>query len=89
MRAGDSWGEYNPIKHEWVVPPHNPKFLQQEQLTDKQAFISGSHVKRVPLPRTQGVYDPIKAEWKVLPSDIRAAVGLDFAPVSTFKNSRK
>jgi hypothetical protein len=62
------------------VAPQDPKFLQQEELTDRTAAIAGRGIRRVPMPASQGVYDPIRAEWVVMPRDTKAAKGLDFEP---------
>jgi len=35
-------------------------------------------------PPSTGIYDPIKGQWKVLPQQIRSAIGLDFAPRKLF-----
>jgi len=49
-------GTYNPLTHEWQTPPANPRFMDSQ---DAAHNITGSHVKRVPLPAGKGVCNPL------------------------------
>ncbi|KAG2486944.1 hypothetical protein HYH03_014442 [Edaphochlamys debaryana] len=82
--AGPSWGTYNPITHEWAVPPRDPKFAEQESLTDRKLGVSGHSAGRTQTPGRQGVYNPILNTWTVPPADPRVMEGLAFKPATLF-----
>jgi hypothetical protein len=48
MRAvqGDSWGTYNPIVHQWHVPPSDARFHDQNTALNHKNGISGTHVRK-------------------------------------------
>jgi hypothetical protein len=65
---GQTWGQYDPIRHQWKVPPVNPVYKDQEILHDKRCFTSGTHSKRVHHMEARGVWNPISATWTIAPA---------------------
>lgn len=59
----ESIGKYDPLTHEWIIPPRGEKFLDRE--TKGRVQRKGM----VPLPPDFGKYDPMCHEWIVPPSD--------------------
>ncbi|GFR47157.1 hypothetical protein Agub_g8848 [Astrephomene gubernaculifera] len=82
--AGASWGTYNPITHEWQVPPSDPKFEKQEALVERRLGVSGKSAGRTQTPVQQGVYNPILNTWTVPPANPRVIDGLSFMPATLF-----
>ncbi|GLC33171.1 hypothetical protein PLESTM_000032200 [Pleodorina starrii] len=82
--SGLSWGTYNPLVHEWQVPPENPVFAQQETLLHRRLGLSGCSTGRRRAPRQEGVYNPILNTWTVPPADPRQIDGLSFKPATIF-----
>ncbi|KXZ56255.1 hypothetical protein GPECTOR_1g222 [Gonium pectorale] len=81
---GPSWGTYNPLTHEWQVPPADTKYAKQEEMVDRQLGVSGRSAGRTAMPRSQGVYNPILNTWTVPPADPRVVDGLSFKPATLF-----
>ncbi|GAX75538.1 hypothetical protein CEUSTIGMA_g2981.t1 [Chlamydomonas eustigma] len=82
--AGDSWGTYNPILHNWLAPPSDTRFHDQNAALNQQSGISGAHHRKAEPPRNQGVYNPILNTWTVPPANPRIIQGLSFTPASVF-----
>eukprot|EP00955_Chlamydomonas_euryale_P089935 364500-Chlamydomonas_euryale.AAC.40 len=89
VRAGDSWGSYNPILHTWDVPPKDKRFHDQEAVSNRRAGVGGMSRGRATPGRDQGVYNPILNQWVVPPENARLVHGLAFAPASLFSESQK
>ncbi|KAG1661073.1 hypothetical protein FOA52_004535 [Chlamydomonas sp. UWO 241] len=84
VRAGDSWGSYNPLLHAWTEPPRDVRFRDQEELTDRRAGIHGGCKVRVDPGPSQGVYNPVTNVWVVPPANARIIGGMAFAPARVF-----
>lgn len=89
--AMNTWGTYDVIRNEWVVPPADARYVNSEAspFGRRAETLTGSGgvapVRRTILPPNQGVYNPINGEWKVLPQQPRATATLDFAPRKLFQ----
>lgn len=87
IHNGSSWGTYNPLLHDWVVPPQDAKYRDQNQVSDQRHGITGSHVRKAEPSRNQGIYNPILNTWVVPPANPKMVAGLAFAPAALFRAS--
>lgn len=73
-------GTYNPLTHTWAVLPRDQRFHDQQAVTERATFTSGSHHKSVPLPANQGLYNPIQARLSGLRGGVPAWLTRAIAP---------
>ena len=91
VESGITWGAYNPITHEWGLPPSDPRYIDQDAMAARQLGINGRQKKKVGpgTNRDQGVYNPITNVWIVAPCNPRIAEGLHFqTPTTQFPPAR-
>ncbi|EFJ47582.1 hypothetical protein VOLCADRAFT_91852 [Volvox carteri f. nagariensis] len=83
-RAVAGRGVYNPLTHQWNMPPANPDHEKADEVAQRRMGISGKGVGRTCTPGQQGVYNPILNTWTVLPANPRLIDGLAFMPATLF-----
>ncbi|GLI65464.1 hypothetical protein VaNZ11_008814 [Volvox africanus] len=83
-KMGTGRGTYNPLTHEWQMPPTNPDHAKQDAVLQRRLGLSGTGPGRTPTPVKQGVYNPILNTWTVLPANPRLIDGLSFMPATLF-----
>mmetsp|Transcript_33602 Transcript_33602/g.60678 ORF Transcript_33602/g.60678 Transcript_33602/m.60678 type:complete len:345 (-) Transcript_33602:377-1411(-) len=82
VQSGETWGTYNPLLHEWKVPPRDTRYQNTEAVVTRRSGITGQKPRGA--NAMQGSYNPITNTWNVLPSNPRVVDGLSFAPATLF-----